>query len=114
MLRRGQHEIASNTAVATINNHDRLKIDLIEQLVLLDGREIRLTPLEYRLLKLLASNQNQAISNQKIRENIWGEDFNGNPDIVRIYVQRLRSKLDDNPPRIILNEHGSGYLFNNN
>jgi DNA-binding response OmpR family regulator len=44
-------------------------------------------------------------------EEIWGKLFNGDTENIRIYVRRLRKKLQDSPPKFILSKHRSGYMF---
>ncbi|MFC1952168.1 response regulator transcription factor [Chloroflexota bacterium] len=75
------------------------------------GEEIaKLTPNESRLLYILMNNAEQTISNERIAQEIWqGKHINGG--LVRTYIRRLREKLSDNPPRIILTKRGEGYRF---
>lgn len=89
----------------------RLKIDFINQRVTADDRPVRLTPVEYRLLVLLARNKNKVVSFRRIIEEIWESEFDGKTESIRVYVTRLRKKLGDIPPSMILNEHGAGYMF---
>ncbi len=91
----------------------RLKIDFVNQRVTVDGQRVKLTPVEYRLLVLLVKNKNRVISQQQIIKEIWAaEQTEVSPANARIYIRRLRKKLLDSPPRMILTQHGSGYLFN--
>ncbi|MDD4924815.1 MAG: response regulator transcription factor [Dehalococcoidales bacterium] len=90
----------------------RIKIDFVNQKVFLDEKAIELTPREYRLLVMLVKNKGKLIKYKEILREIWGKsrtDDNGN---IRIYIRRLRKKLQDNPPDIILNKRGTGYMFN--
>jgi two-component system, OmpR family, response regulator VicR len=89
----------------------RLKIDFVSQKVLLDSQPVKLTPIEYHLLVLLVKNKDKAVSFQRITEEIWEKKYQGDTENVRIYVRRLRKKLQDNPPKMILNQHGTGYVF---
>ncbi len=88
-----------------------LAIDFINQKVKVHGRPVKLTPVEYRLLVLLVKNRGKTVPNRRIMEELWGRKFTGDTENIRTYVQRLRKKLDDNPPAMILNDHSSGYLF---
>ncbi len=87
----------------------RLKIDVVNQKVRVDNRLVKLTPVEYRLLMLLAKNRGKMVSHKSIMQEIWGREFDGRTQNIRIYVQRLRKKLFDSPPSLIINEHGAGY-----
>ena len=75
------------------------------------GEEItKLTPNESKLLFVLMKNAEHTLSNENILQEVWGRD-SAATDVVRTYVRRLRDKLKDKPPRIILNERGGGYRF---
>ena len=89
----------------------RLKIDFVNQKIRVDNRLVKLTPVEYRLLVLLVKNKDKVVPYKRIMREIWEKSFTGETENIRIYVRRLRKKLQDTPPRMILNKHGSGYLF---
>ncbi len=75
------------------------------------GEEIaKLTPTECKLLYVLMNNAEHTLSSDKIIQEVWGKDYM-DTDIVRTYVRRLRDKLKDKPPQIIINERGGGYRF---
>jgi len=109
VLRRTERTPTETTRDTMIS--PRLKIDFISQKVNMDGELIKLTPLEYRLLVLLVKNKNKVVNYRQIMEEIWESKYNGETEKIRIYVQRLRNKLRDNPPEMILTQHGAGYLF---
>jgi two-component system response regulator VicR len=98
----GKHDNAVNA---------RLKIDFVNQKVKVNNRLIKLTPLEYQLLALLVKNREQVVSYKKIARQIWDKSFSGDTENIRICVRRLRKKLSDNPPNMILNKHNLGYMF---
>lgn len=89
----------------------RLKIDFVNQKVFLDDSPIKLTPVEYRLLVLLVKNKDGVVPYSQIMEEIWEKNTWTDTENLRIYIRRLRKKLQDNPPNIILNKRGSGYMF---
>lgn len=78
-----------------------------------DGEASRLTQLEFRLLYTLMIHVGQIIPAESIVEHVWGYTGNGNRELVRGLVQRLRSKIEPNPrqPAYILTEAGIGYYF---
>ncbi len=77
------------------------------------GEEIaKLTPNESKLLYVLMNNAGRTLSSEKIIQEVWGRD-SAATDVVRTYVRRLRDKLKDKPPQIILNQRGGGYRFVN-
>ena len=81
-----------------------------------DGQEKRLTQLEFRLLYTLMTHRGQIIPADQIVEYVWGYTGEGNRELVRGLVQRLRAKVEPVPrqPRYILTEPGIGYYFNRN
>ena len=83
-----------------------------------DTREVRrgdklveLTPREYDLLKLFMFNPRQVLSKETILERVWGYDFEGDANIVEVYVRYLREKLGDIPPKLIQTVRGVGYIL---
>lgn len=89
----------------------RLKIDFVNQKVTVDEQLIKLTPVEYRLLVLLAKHKDKVVPYNQILEEIWEKTTWNDTENIRIYVRRLRKKLYDSPPNMILNKHGIGYIL---
>jgi two-component system KDP operon response regulator KdpE len=89
----------------------RLAIDLASRSVLLDGQPITLTPREYRLLSLLASQLGLALTHNRLTQEIWGNTEPDNIQYLRMLVRRLRQKLEDDPsqPKLLISESGVGY-----
>lgn len=91
-----------------------LRIDLANRRVTLDGEEVHFTPLEYDILRLLATHPGKIMTHRAILNAVWGSDYGDMTHYVRIYVNQLRKKLRENPAaniRYILNEPGIGYRF---
>lgn len=109
VLRRTESLPLKNNRYTAIS--PRLKIDFINQKVTVDDRSVRLTPVEYRLLVLLAKNKDKVVPYERIMEDIWETRFRGDTENIRICIRRLRKKLKDSPPRMILNKYGTGYMF---
>jgi two-component system KDP operon response regulator KdpE len=82
--------------------------------VFLSGKQVKLTPIEYKLLYQLTRNAGQVLLHDHLLTKIWGPEYLGELDYLRIYVRRLREKLEPNPqqPVLILTERGLGYRFN--
>jgi DNA-binding response OmpR family regulator len=78
------------------------------------GEPKKLTQLEFRLLYSLMTNAGHIIPSENIVEMVWGYEGEGNRDLVRGLVQRLRAKVEPDPanPQFILTEQGIGYYFN--
>jgi two-component system response regulator VicR len=81
--------------------------------VFLGGKPVKLTPIEYKLLYQLTRNAGQVLMHDHLLTKIWGPEYLGELDYLRIYVRRLREKLEANPqqPVQILTERGLGYRF---
>lgn len=90
-----------------------LAINFAAREVRLGDEVVKLTPTEYKLLHLLVRNKGQVVTQRKLMQQVWGEDYIENTDYLRAYIRRLRDKLRDNPPQMILTEHGLGYRFVN-
>jgi two-component system KDP operon response regulator KdpE len=86
-------------------------IDLDRYAVTRAGEPIALTPIEFRLLRVLAENAGKACSHEMLLDSVWGPDFRDCAHYLRLYVGYLRQKLEDDPkrPRILATEWGYGY-----
>jgi two-component system KDP operon response regulator KdpE len=84
--------------------------------VFVKGKQVKLTPIEYKLLYQLTRNAGQVLMHDHLLTKIWGPEYLGELDYLRIYIRRLREKLEANPqqPVQILTERGLGYRFNPN
>ncbi len=92
-----------------------LEIDNARKVVILKGREVSLSPKEYALIGLLASESGRVYSHQEILSVLWpGNRYAGFQDVQK-YVYLLRKKIEDNPynPQLILTVRGFGYRLNN-
>jgi DNA-binding response OmpR family regulator len=111
VLRRRSSDVLSTDARLSMGE---LTLDPIEQQVLMaDGRALALTPLEFRLLYYLMKNAGRVLSASQILSKVWGYDFDGESNLVAVYVRRLRSKLEPNtsPSRHIITIRNLGYKF---
>ena len=79
----------------------------------MDGRRIRLTPREFRLLAVLLENADRVLTHRQVLESVWGFESIDSVDYVRIYISHLRQKIepDTSRPRYLLTEPGVGYRF---
>jgi DNA-binding response OmpR family regulator len=76
------------------------------------GQTIELTVREYELLEYLMSNPLQVLSRDRILEKVWGYDFNGDSNVIEVYIRTLRIKLEEqNLPRLIQTIRGVGYVM---
>ena len=92
---------------------DRLKIDFDRHEVWVEGKLVSLRPTEYRLLYHLVQNAGWVLSHDQILTNVWGYEYRDQPHYVRLYINYLRKKLEEDPanPKYILTERGTGYRF---
>jgi DNA-binding response OmpR family regulator len=89
-----------------------LAIHFDRQEVTVGGAPVRLTPLEYKLLYHLARNPGRLLPHRLLLDRVWGEEAYPNPDYVKVFVSRLRAKLErPGGPRYIATERGAGYRF---
>ena len=90
---------------------DDLIIDFGARNITRAGKQVRLTPVEYKILVLLARNCDKVFTSAQILEEVWGADYISETQILRTHICRLRSKIepDKSRPRIILTEPGVGY-----
>lgn len=92
---------------------DRLKLDFDRREVWVDGELVKLRPTEYRLLYHLVQNAGWVVSHDQILAKVWGYEYRDEPHYVRLYINYLRQKLEEDPsnPKYILTERGVGYRF---
>lgn len=102
------HEISSFSY-----NDGYLSIDIERHEVLIHGKHVKLTPIEFRLLVYLARNSGKLLTFEKILGNVWGKPYEGSLDHVHVYISHLRRKLelDSKNPCYIRTVHGLGYIF---
>ena len=103
----------TTAATATTLHFDELTIDLERRRVVQGARDIRLTPTEYALLELLASNAGKPMFMEQIIARVWHGAPGTTPDTVRVHMSSLRKKLEPDPstPRYIVTEPWVGYRF---
>lgn len=91
-----------------------LEVDLSKRLVTKAGIEVRLTPIEYSLLRLLVSHAGKVLTHRQLLTEVWGEKAAGQSHYLRVHFAHLREKLETNPstPELILTEPGIGYRLN--
>jgi len=92
----------------------RLAIDLAGRTVELDGEKIKLTPTEYELLKILATNAGRVMTHKQLLQQVWGgHQYDSDSHYLRVYIGHLRKKIetDSARPNFIITEPGIGYRF---
>lgn len=111
LVRRGQGFDGGDAGSATLRVGD-LVVDMPRHQVLRAGREIVLTPQEYRLLEILASNANRVMTRQQLQERIWPEGTEAGSNVLDTYIHYLRDKVDrDAPVKLIQTVRGIGFTL---
>lgn len=88
-----------------------LRIDLVRREVFLGAEELHLTPIEYKLLTLLAQNAGKVLTHRQILKEVWGPSYASHAHYVRVHMAELRKKveLDPSRPKLLVTEPGVGY-----
>lgn len=108
-LRRLNYIQSEHSSVAVFQNGS-LKIDEAAGCVYVDGSEIHLAPIEYKLLKLLANNVGKVITHNLILKEVWGDTMPYDSPSVRVYIAMLRKKLETPMGKQLIQTHpGIGY-----
>lgn len=110
LLRRRQSQRGEGGATISF---DDVSIDFSRRVVQRAGEDLHFTPIEYRLLALLVGNAGKVMTHRHLMQEVWGPAYAQSSHYLRIYVGRLRQKLEADPaqPRHFLTETGVGYRF---
>jgi two-component system KDP operon response regulator KdpE len=106
-------EPASSDSPDVIQVDSKLKLDFAKREIWLNGELVKLRPTEYRLLYHLAKNAGWVLTYDQLLSRVWGYEYRDEPHYVRLYINYLRQKLEEDPsnPKYILTERGVGYRF---
>jgi two-component system KDP operon response regulator KdpE len=109
VLRRGAHTPRELPPISA----GGLDVYLGRRLVTRDGRPVTLTRSEWLLLQYLVRNSGRVLLYEDILENVWGPDYRTDSQYLRVWISRLRAKLESNPnrPDVIRTHLGMGYVF---
>ena len=90
---------------------DGLEINFAKRRVMVNGKEITLTPTEYAMLQHLAVNSDKVLTHSMLLQSVWGNEYSSEKEYLRVFVGRLRHKLEPDPknPRYIQTIPGVGY-----
>ena len=103
--------IQSNSQPSAVYENGRLRIDYVSGCAYLNGEEMHLTPMEYRLLCLLAQNTGKVLTHKFITQSVWGSSWDNDVGSLRVFMATLRKKLEKPPdsPQYIQTHIGIGY-----
>ena len=107
-LRHARAAVAPESPVLEVGP---LRMDLDRHEAAVAGRAVKLTPIEWRLLALLARHAGKVLTHAQILREVWGPNAGSQSHYVRVYMAELRKKLEPDPsrPRLLLTEPGVGY-----
>ena len=107
-LRHAQGAAQEKGGVFSVAN---LKVDLSQRRILVDGREVHLTPIEFRLLATLVRHAGKVLTHRQLLKDVWGPAYVERSHYLRVHMASLRHKLEAEPaqPRFLLTEAGVGY-----
>lgn len=113
VMRRTNNPNKNNSSTSSMS-FEGIFIDIDKRKVLLDNKKIELSPKEFELLVLMASNPGRNYSRMELLNIIWGYNFEGYEHTVNSHINRLRAKIESNmaQPKYILTTWGVGYKFN--
>jgi two-component system KDP operon response regulator KdpE len=94
-------------------NSPELQIDFEKRKVRARGGEVRLTPKEFDLLRYLVSSAGKPVSHRRLLQAVWGPDYGGEVEYLRVFINQLRKKIEPDPsrPRYIHTDPWVGYRF---
>ncbi|NDJ62502.1 MAG: response regulator transcription factor [Chloroflexi bacterium] len=98
---------------ATLKIDERLSVDFNRREVIVNSERIKLRPTEYRLLYHLIENAGWTVPHDQLLAKVWGYEYRDEAHYVRLYVNYLREKIEEDPssPKYIITERGVGYRF---
>jgi len=108
-----RHAAHPDSGSEPVMRFDGLEVDLERRRVVVSGTEVRLTPTEWDLIKLLTSHPDKVLTDRMITDAVWGASYAAQAHSLHVYVARLRKKLQaaDAARRFIVTEPGVGYRF---
>lgn len=99
--------------VASVWSSGDLLVDVKRRTVEVEGSEVHLTPIEFRLLVALVNGDGSVVTHARLMEQVWGRHLSENTHYLRIYMRQLRGKIEANPaqPRYLRTVPGVGYAL---
>jgi DNA-binding response OmpR family regulator len=107
-----RRKLAGNNSQPEVLQIGHLALNTSTREASLNGEPVTLTATEYRLLEFMMHNRGRVLSRMELLENVWGIDFNMSTNVVDVYVNYLRKKIDTNPvQKLIHTMIGMGYIL---
>jgi two-component system, OmpR family, KDP operon response regulator KdpE len=113
-LRAVLRRVSSSTPGSAIWTVGDITVNTDERRVTVAGREVKLTPKEFEVLKYLVSNAGKVVTHRSLLQAVWGWESSDQTEYLRVFVNQLRRKIEPSPqkPRYILTEPWVGYRLN--
>ena len=113
-LRAAVRRSAPPAAEAATVTTEHLVIDLAARRIARDGAEVKLTPTEWHLVEVLVRHAGKLVTQRQLLQEVWGPEYETETNYLRVYLARVRRKLEEDPsaPRHFVSEPGVGYRFN--
>jgi len=105
------HPRSSRSALSSLDG--KLSMNFATREVFISEKQVKLTPIEYKILCHLAENQGSVVSSAELLRHVWGPNYQDDKETLKISIHRLRSKIekDSADPQIVLCERGVGYII---
>jgi len=102
---------AQGQSADALFRNGNLEVDLAARVVRKAGQEIKLTPIEYALLRLFVTHAGKVLTHRQLLTEVWGPNASGRTHYLRVHLAHLREKIEDDPamPQLIVTESGVGY-----
>jgi len=93
--------------------YGNISMDVDGHTLEVNGKHVELTPTEFNLLMLLMRNAGKVLTHEMLLQNVWGREYGQEAEYLRVYIGRLRQKIENDPANCVYlhTEHGVGYLF---
>jgi len=113
VLRRASWHSSQATIAREVMRYGDLELDSEAQSVICRGERLKLTRTEYALLHYFMRNAGKALPHRTILQNVWGPEYGGEAEYLRVYIGRLRRKIetDSANPQYLQTDYGIGYRF---
>ncbi len=111
LLARTRSLLRRNVRGATVLQVADLQLDTVRHKAIRNGKSIDLTSREYALLDFLMRNPNTVFTRQELARQVWGYNFDPGTNIIDVYVNHLRKKIDTAPAKLLRTVRGQGYIF---
>jgi DNA-binding response OmpR family regulator len=113
ILRRAETPATATAERQITFSNDYLTVDIAARNVMVEGKRVKLTPIEFRLFAMLVENAGRIMTHKQLLEKVWGWEYIDDLDYVRIYISHLRQKIEKDAaqPEYIMTESGVGYFF---